>query len=225
MPGMAVDDEHALGAQATGDLGHDGREPRVVDAEQLPLGTGRVGERAEDVEDRADADLSARRAGVAHRGVQRLREQEADAGLVDAAADVGGVQRDVDPERLEHVRAPRRRGDRAVAVLGDRHAGPRHHERRRGRDVEGVQPVAARAAGVDVAGHGGTHRRGVLAHRPREADDLVDGLPLHAHAGDQRADLRRRRVAVHDLIHDHVRFVLGERSTRSPRARSRRRAS
>ena len=62
-----------------------------------------------------------------------------------------GVERDVDAERLEHVGAPRCRGDRAVAVLGNRHARAGNHERRRGRDVEGVQSVAAGPAGVDVA--------------------------------------------------------------------------
>ena len=89
MPGMAVDDEHVLGAEPPGDLGHHRHERRVVDAEELPLRAGRVRERAEDVEDGADRDLAARTAGVAHRRVQRLGEQEADADLVDAARHVG----------------------------------------------------------------------------------------------------------------------------------------
>ena len=103
---MAVDDEHALGAESSRDLGHDRRELRIVDAQQLARRAGGVGERAEDVEHGPDADLSASRAGVSHARVQRLREQEADAGLVDAARHVVRVERDVDAERLEHVGAP-----------------------------------------------------------------------------------------------------------------------
>ncbi len=56
---------------------------------------------------------------------------------------------DLDAERGQHVGAARARRDRAVAVLGDRHAARRRDERRRGRDVEGAPAVAAGAAGVD----------------------------------------------------------------------------
>ncbi len=48
----------------------------------------------------------------------------------------------------------------------------------------------------------------MLAHRAGEADDLVDRLPLHPHAGDQRADLRRSGLAVHHLVHHNVGLAL-----------------
>ena len=53
-----------------------------------------------------------------------------------------------------------------------------------------------------------------LAHRAGEADDLVGGLALHAHRHDEPADLRGRRLAVHDAAHDEAGLVLGERATR-----------
>ena len=55
-------------------------------ADHLPLDAGRVGERPEQIEDRARAELDARRADMLHRRMMRGREHEADAGLRDAAA-------------------------------------------------------------------------------------------------------------------------------------------
>ncbi len=87
-PGMPVDHEHPLGTQAARHLGHDGARLGVVDAEQLPRGTGRVRERAEDVEDGANAHLATGSRRVTHARVQRLGEQEADTALIDAARHV-----------------------------------------------------------------------------------------------------------------------------------------
>ena len=58
----------------------------------------------------------------------------------------GQVHRDA--QGLEHVGAARLGGDGAVAVLGHRNARRRAHQRHRGGDIEGVEPVAARAADV-----------------------------------------------------------------------------
>ena len=51
----------------------------------------------------------------------------------------GGLGVDVDPERGQDVGRAGLRRQRAVAVLGDRHAAGRDHQRRRGRDVEGAR--------------------------------------------------------------------------------------
>ena len=48
-------------------------------AEELPLHAGRVGERAEQIEDGARAELDPRRPDMLHRGVMSRREHEADA--------------------------------------------------------------------------------------------------------------------------------------------------
>ena len=85
---MTVDHEHALGAKTPGHLGHDRREPRIVDAQELPLGTCGVGERPQNVEDGPNPDLATHRTRMSHARVQRLGEQEADTGLVDAARHV-----------------------------------------------------------------------------------------------------------------------------------------
>ena len=92
---MPVDDEHLLGPQTARHLGDDRNQTGVVDAEELTRGARRIGERAEDVEDRANADLATRCRRVAHARVQRLGEQEADTALVDAARHVLRAQGDV----------------------------------------------------------------------------------------------------------------------------------
>ena len=75
-------------------------------------------------------------AGVPHRRMKRRREEEADAGLGEAALDDRRRRRDVDAERFEDVGAAGLARHRAVAVLGDAHAAGGDDERRARRDVE-----------------------------------------------------------------------------------------
>ena len=78
------------------------------------------------------AKLAPRHAGEPKRRVEDRREQEADAGLVDAARHAFGAEVDLHAELLEHVgrAAHRRRG--AVAVLGDPRAAGGGDDRGRG---------------------------------------------------------------------------------------------
>src|SRR3712207_9027131 len=66
---------------------HRVEHPGVRDADELARRPGRVGERAEEVEDRADGQLLADGDDVARRAVMGGGEHEAEAGLVDAALD------------------------------------------------------------------------------------------------------------------------------------------
>ena len=95
----------------------------------------------------------------------RLREQEAEAELVDRLLDPLGRHRQLEAERLEHVGGARRRRRGAVAVL--RHAGARggRDERGGGRDVPRVRAVAAGAGRVDEVVALRVHAQHVLAHR------------------------------------------------------------
>src|SRR5262249_47577707 len=87
----------------------------------------------------------------------------------------------------------------AIAVLGDGHAPGRDHERHRGRDVERVVPVAARAAQVDRA-----RRRldalHMIAHGVRGADDLVDGRAAPGLRQQERREVVLRHLAGHDRV-------------------------
>ena len=113
---------------------------------------------------------------------------------IEAAIRSGGSSSD-EPELLEDVGRAAGRARGAVAVLRDRCSRRRGDERRGGRDVERARAVAARADDVDDRRPRRDDRDEVLAHRLREAGDLVDGLALGAKAHQQRADLRRRRLA------------------------------
>ena len=99
---------------------------------------------------------------------------------------------------------PAARRLRAVAVLGD---GARRAPRRRSaamrRDVERAARRRRRCRRCRRTTPARTRtRHRARAHRARRADDLVDGLALHAQRDQQAADLRRRRLAVHDLPDD-----------------------
>ena len=114
------------------------------------------------------------------------------------------------PKRLEHVGRARGRARGAVAVLRDRRAGSRSHERRRRRDVEGAGAVAAGADDVDewcARRRDGDH---VLAHRLGEAGDLVGRLALRPQRDEEAGDLGGCRLAVHDRAHQLVCVLAGE---------------
>src|SRR5712692_1634019 len=115
-------------------------------ADHLAFDAGRIRERTEQVEDGAGAELDAGRADVLHGRMMGGREHEPDARLADATPDAVGGNLDVDAERGQHVGGARARGERAVAVLGDRHPGAGHDEGRTGRDIEGARRIAACAA-------------------------------------------------------------------------------
>ena len=137
---------------------------RIADPEQLAPRPGRVGQRAEQVERRPHADLAPGRAGVLHRRVEVRREQEREADLAERRARRRRVVVDPDPERVEDVGRAGPRGHRAVAVLGDRHAGRGRDQRRGRRDVERAAAVAAGPDDVDRA-VGRLDADDALAHR------------------------------------------------------------
>ena len=148
-PVVAVDDQRPLGAPAPRARRPCARPCGVGDADHLPADTGRVGQRAEEVEGGGDAELAPGGTGVAHRGVEPGREAEADAGLGHAAGHLVGAAVDAHAERLEQVGRAGRRRRRPVAVLAHPPAGAGHDERREGRDVDRVGAVAAGADDVD----------------------------------------------------------------------------
>ena len=114
-----------LGAEPAQHLGHRHHPFGREDADELALCPGRVRERAEQVEDRARGQLDAGRGDVAGRAVVARRHQKADADLLQAALHDCHLAIDVDAERGQHVGRARFRRQRAVAVLGHRHAGTR----------------------------------------------------------------------------------------------------
>ena len=126
--------------------------------------------------------------------MMRRREHEADAGFGDAARDCLGSEIDFDAERTENVGGAGTRRQRAVAMLGDRHAGAGDNEGGAGGDIKRARGVAAGADHID-----GVRRRcdaqHLGTHDGNGAGNLVNGFAAHAHTHQQRAHLRRRGVA------------------------------
>ena len=137
----------------------------------------------------------------------RLREEEAEAELVDRPFDPFRRQLELEAERFEHVRRAglRRRG--AVAVFRDRGSCGSSDERRSGGDVVRVRAVPARTDDVDDVGPLRPDVEDVLAHRLRAAGDLVRCLSLRAQGDEEAGDLGLRRVPGHDLAHRRARLV------------------
>ena len=130
----AVHDERAPRVELRRAPRRSSDERRRVDADDLRAGAGGVRQRAEHVEH--GTRPSSRRTGrrVPHRRVVRLREQEAEAELVDRALDPLRLELELEAERLEHVGGARLpttpRGCRASPRRRPR---PRRRARRRSR--------------------------------------------------------------------------------------------
>ena len=70
-----------------------------------------------------------------------------------------------------------------------------------------LRAVAAGPGGVDEVVALRPHGEHVLAHRLGAAGDLVGGLALQPQRDQEAADLRRRRLAAHDLAHHLARLA------------------
>src|SRR5207248_5274625 len=148
-PVFAVEDERPLVSEVLQHADHQRRQRRSADPQHLtPYATG-IGERAEDVEDRAHPELAARRARMAHGRMKAGSETEADARRLDAAPHAIRAKRNVDTKGLEHVGTAAAAGGGTVAMLGHWNAGARGDQRRRRRDIEGAGPIPAGATGID----------------------------------------------------------------------------
>ena len=154
--------------------GHHRRHPRVGAADRLGGRPGRVGQRAEEVEGGADAELAPRHGGVPHRRVEGGGEAEGDAGLVGHARRPGPAGRSSRmPSASSTSARAGLRGRRAVAVLDHAGAGAGGDDRGHRGDVDRHRPVAAGADDVEQpAGHRDRGRRAAYiavdqARRPR----------------------------------------------------------
>ena len=93
-PVAAVDDPNALGTQIAQHFGHWLQKLGRKHADQLALDGGGVGERPQNVEDRARAKLYAHGCNMARGGMVRGRHHEAKAGLAQAFFDKRRLQAD-----------------------------------------------------------------------------------------------------------------------------------
>ena len=206
----AVDDPGAPGAEHHQRPREQFGELRPRHAHELPRRARGIGQRPEQIEGSANAQIAAHLRRMLHRWMKRAREEERDTGLAQRALDRRRRRRHVDAERLEDVRRSTLARDRSVPMLRHRHAARRNHNRRGRRDIEGARAIAAGAARIEhvVDRRAQLHR--VLAHRACEADDFRRPLAFHDESGQQRAQRGRVRPPFHDFAHRRGRLVFGE---------------
>lgn len=211
----AVNNEGASDAEFGESAGQKFGEMRSGNSDDLRGGSGGIGERAEKIENGANAEGAAGGHSVLHGGVNGGREEKSDADFFDGLADARGRLFDDDAELFEDVGCAGARTCGAIAVLGDAHACSGDDEGRGSGNVESIAAVAAGTAGihehfVGARMAGGENRRGVAAHGGGEADEFVDGFALHAESDEEGGDERVVGVAREDLLHDRVGFGAGE---------------
>ena len=212
-----MNDERALGPEL--DQGARDRltERGARNAEEVAAHASGIRKRTEHIEDGTDADLAPHGRGVAHRGVEARREHEADPHLPHALGDAVGPQIDLDPERLEHVRAAAPAGCRAVAVLRDPPTRTGDDERGDRGDVDAVRTIATGPDDVDRAVFDHDAQR-IRAERARESRDLVGSLAPDVQRREERAELRRGRLTGHHGPHRRLRLGSGQRLARPDEA-------
>ena len=171
---------------------------------------GRVGERAEDVENGAHAHFLAHRGDVLHRRMVVGREHEAHADGCDA---LGHLCRG-----LRSMLAPSASNTSALPDFDDTLRPPclatvapaaAATKADGGGDVEGVGGIAAGADDVDevvVVRH--LDLGAQFAHHGRGGGDLADGFLLGAQAGEDGGGHHRRDFAFHDQPHQVQHLVV-----------------
>jgi hypothetical protein len=144
---LAMHDQHALGAQALHDAHQDADQVGVENAHQRVGRAGRIGQRAEDVEQGAHPHLAAHRRHVLHGAVMVGREHEAEAGFRDTGGNLLGRQHDVGAERFQHIGAPELDETLRPPCLAT--LPPAAATKAEVGDVEGVRRIAAGTDDVD----------------------------------------------------------------------------
>ena len=155
-----------------------------------------IGERPEQVEDRAQTEVGPDWSNVPHGRMVDRGQEKSDAGHAHCllhGCDGGG---DIDPKRIQHVRGPGLGRDCPVAVLRDRHAAPGDHQGRRRRDIYCAQSVTAGATGIDRSCRG-TDARGLRAHGLGGARDLLDLFRSNAQGHQERGGLGLAGLSFH----------------------------
>ena len=110
--------------------------------------------------------------------------QVGDAAGVERGPQAVGIVGEPHAVTLDDVARAAHRGSAVIAVFDDVVTRPRHHERRRGADVEGVLAVAARADDVDGLIRREVRRTAHFEQRVAEPGQLLD------------RDLRMRKTVI-----------------------------
>ena len=207
---VAMHDEDAAGAEGFENFREGFGQLRGKNAEKLAGCAGGVGERPQQIEQGAHAELFAHRAGKTHGLVEGGGKHEGDADFVERLLHEFGRGVKIEAEAFEAVGAAALAGAGAVAMLGDGGASASGHKGDGGGDVEGDAAIAAGANGVEGVGGERLHAGGGGAHGTGRADDFRNGLAFGREGGEVGADLSFGELAGKHGGNGGKRFVVGE---------------
>ncbi len=178
-------------------------------ANQLPSYAGRIGQRADEIEDCPCPQFDAHRRDMAHSGVMGLGHHEAYSSLRHTARDVFRREADSDFEGGENVGGTGFRGGGAIAVLsnfdsacGDDQRGKRRNIVRARTVTAGSDDVDRRAQQIDPQHLG--------PQRGNRTGDFLDGFPPHPERRKEGAELCWRHLARQNPVEGRLRFTLAE---------------
>ena len=168
--------------------------------------------RAEQVEDRAGAELDAHRRHVAHGGVVGLGEHEAETRVSSgSAAGPPGPRPSLTPRAASTSAVPDFDEAARLPCLATGTPQRRDDDRRQRRDVVAAGMVAAGADDVDRALGGRLDPQHASAHGRDRADDLVERFAAHPQRHQERAALGRRDFAGEKVVEGGARFLARQR--------------
>ncbi len=195
---VTAHDEHAITAIGE-DLRHHRRHARIRATNEIRAGSCRVGQRAEDVEDRRHAELTADGRGVLHRRMQHLRKRKRDTQFSRTRRDRLRAEVDGDTELLEHISGAALRRGRTIPVLDNRRSARRRDDRGHRGEVDRARRVTTGADDIEQDPRHldpQCHR----AHRFGRARDLRGRGALGLHPEEEGLDVVRIGLARHDLL-------------------------
>ena len=178
----------------------------AVRSEQLKLSSGRICQRAEQVEDRPNSERFPHRHNILHGRMQEWSEAESNPDFVDALPYLFRRDLQVDSQRGQDVGRAARTRHAPVPVLSDRDACPGRHDRRRRADVKRVQRVASCSTRVDKSCCLAGNFRRPLPHDGRDGGDLLKRLAFDGEPREQGGDVDLCCVAVHDRCESRSHF-------------------
>jgi hypothetical protein len=144
-----VDHQRAFERHARKRLRHEFGGRQVKGAHDLERGFRRIAQGTEYVEYRAHAQRRAHRRDGSHRRMVMRRKQESEPRCREAIAGALLVQRDLDPQALQHIGAARAAGHGSIAMLDHGEAAGRRKQGRACRQVEATGSVPAGTDDVD----------------------------------------------------------------------------
>jgi len=183
---------------------------------------GWIGERPQQIKNRAQAQFASGGLYILHCGVHRRSKKKRNSDFLQTGSDPIGRQADVDAQRFHYVSRTAFGSHAAVSVLGHAHARARDHKSSSGRNIEGAAGVAASAASIHqgiASGAADVYRmirtqaqwNCSCADGLRETNDLLNRLALHMERDQQGCNLGIGALAGQNLGHYRPRLFAGER--------------